>query len=144
MGNQEIDVRRVIQADPRALWALLGDSSSWPDWTSIDAFELERAGDADGLGEIRVFKTGRIRVREAIVERNPEQRLSYALLSGLPVREYRADIDLERVADGTRLRWHTTFRPKLLGTGWIYRSILGLATRRFVDGLAAAVEAPGG
>ena len=41
------------------------------------------------LGEIRAFKTGRFTVREEIVERTEERRLSYKLLGGIAVRDYR-------------------------------------------------------
>jgi hypothetical protein len=75
-------------------------------------------------------------VRERIVERLPNQRLSYILLSGLAVRDYRADIDLTPEGAGTTVRWHTTFKAKLPGLGWAYRRTLFKATRDFVDGLA--------
>ncbi len=58
-------------------------------------------------------------LREEIVERVPERRLSYMLLSGLAIRDYRADVDLRPTADGTEIRWHTTFRSKLPGVGGV-------------------------
>jgi hypothetical protein len=136
VAQQEIDIRKTTEAEPVAIWLLLGDSSTWPWWTPIESFDLERPGDADGLGEVRAFKTGRIRVREEIVERVTERRLSYKLLSGLAVRDYRADIDLTRRPGGTEIHWHTTFTAKVPGTGWLYRRALTKATQRFVDGLA--------
>jgi carbon monoxide dehydrogenase subunit G len=136
---QEIDVSRHIDAPPAAVWALLDDSSSWPGWTSIDSFELERDRDeATGLGEIRRFKTGPVTVREEIVERDAGRRLSYRLLGGLPVRDYVAVIDLAAAGAGTDLRWHTTFDGKLPATGWFFRAMLGKATRDFVAGLDRA------
>jgi uncharacterized protein YndB with AHSA1/START domain len=138
MALQEIDVRATTAADPDAVWRLLGDSSTWPQWTRIDAYALERPGDGDGLGEIRRFTTGRYRVREEIVEREPRRRLTYTLLSGLPLRDYRAEIDVEPADGGAAIRWHTTFRPKLPGMGWVYRRALEGRTREFVDGLARA------
>jgi Polyketide cyclase / dehydrase and lipid transport len=118
-----------------------GDSSTWPAWTPIDHFELERAGGGDGVGEIRRFKNGRVTVREEIVERSAGRRLSYALLSGLAVRDYRADIDLTPTGGGTDIRWHTTFRSKVPGMGPVYRWALGKATKQFVDGLVHASAA---
>jgi hypothetical protein len=135
---QQIDVTATAPADSDAVWQLLGDSSTWPSWTPIDAYELERPGGTDGLGEIRRFTTGRVQVREEIVERDSERRLTYALLSGLALRDYRAEIDLTPQADGTAIRWHTTFKPKVPGSGWIYRRALDKITRQFVDGLVRA------
>ena len=120
------------------VWRLLGDSSTWPDWTPIDEYEPERPGGTDGTGEIRRFRTGRHRIREEIVERADGRRLTYALLSGLALRDYRAEIDLTPAATGTEIRWHTTFRPKVPGSGWLYRRALEGITRTFVDGLADA------
>ena len=138
MALKEIDVRGTTTADPDAVWRLLGDSSTWPDWTPIDEYEPERPGGGDGVGEIRRFRTGRHRIREEIVERADGRRLTYALLSGLALRDYRAEIDLTPAATGTEIRWHTTFRPKVPGSGWLYRRALEGMTRTFVDGLATA------
>jgi uncharacterized protein YndB with AHSA1/START domain len=140
VAPQDIDVRATTRAEPAAVWRLLGDSSTWPAWTPIERFELERPGGADGLGEIRAFTTGRVTVREEIVEKEPERRLTYALLSGLALRDYRAVIDVTPGPEGAAIRWHTTFRPKVPGAGWIYRRALDRITRQFVDGLVAAAE----
>lgn len=144
MGHQEIDIRTTTSADPAAVWSLLSDSASWPSWTPIEHFELVAAGDPDGLGEVRSFTTGRVTVREEIVERKQEKRLSYELLGGLAVRDYRAEIDLAPSPEGrgTEIRWHTTFRPKVPGSGWLYHRALKKATRQFVDGLARHAEQP--
>lgn len=140
VGRVHIHVVRTIEADPAAIWRLLGDSSTWPSWTPIESFALERPGDADGVGEIRVFRTGRLRVREEVVEIEPNRRLSYVLLSGLAVRGYRAQVDLApsgvQGPAATDLRWHTTFSAKLPGSGWLYRRAIARATQEFVAGLA--------
>jgi hypothetical protein len=138
MPVKEIDVRATTTADPDAVWRLLGDSSTWPSWTPIESYALERSGGSDGLGEIRAFTTGRVTVREEIVERDDRRRLTYALLSGLALRDYRAEIDLTPGPEGTAIRWHTTFKPKVPGSGWIYRRALDRITREFVDGLVRA------
>ena len=146
MGRQEIDVRKTIAAPPSTVYALLRDGAGWPDWSPLGSFELERPGttEREGLGAVRVFHTGRVHSREEIVELVPDRRFSYRLLSGLAIRDYRADVDLESDADGTRLRWHSTFKPKVPGTGWLYRRQLGGFIRKLVDGLAehAAQTAP--
>jgi len=136
MTRQQIDIRTTTDAEPAVVWRLLGDSSTWPSWTPIESVDFEQPGGPNGLGEVRVFKTGRYRVREEIVERRAERRLSYTLLSGLAVRDYRADVDLTPRPDGTEIRWHTTFTAKVPGMGRLYRWALAKATQQFVDGLA--------
>ena len=138
---QVIEVRAVVEAPPSSVFALLGDSATWPRWTPIDTYErLEAPGD-DGVGEVRRFRNGRTTVTERVVERVPDRRLTYVLLAGLALTDYRAQIDLEPQGAGTALCWYTTFRPRVPGTGWLYRWALLAATRGFVEGLAAA--APG-
>lgn len=135
MREQEIDIRKTIAATPDVVYGLVDDSSTWPSWSPIDEFELVEAPGDDGLGEVREFTNGRVRVRERIVERVPNRRLSYMLLKGLAVHDYRADIDLSPEGSATAVRWHTTFKPNLLGMGWIYRRALEKATKEFVEGL---------
>ena len=106
------------------------------------SFELERAGEdeREGLGAIRVFRTGRITNREEIVELVPNRRFSYALLSGLAIRGYRTDVGLERADGGTLIRWHSSFDPKVPGTGWLYRRQMSGFIEQTVNGLAARAD----
>jgi hypothetical protein len=48
------------------VYRLLRDGSTWPDWSMIEAFELESACDdlPEGVGAVRVFVNGRIRGRD--------------------------------------------------------------------------------
>lgn len=136
---KEIQYVRTTTAPPEDVWRILADSRTWPNWTPIEEHTQVKPGGADGRGEVRRFKTGRIEVSEEIVEVRPSERLSYILLGGLAVKDYRADIDLTglELGGGTRISWHTTFRPKIPGTGWIYKRALERATGDFIDGLAA-------
>jgi hypothetical protein len=108
-------------------------------WSPIGSFELRDEGEGapEGLNAVRVFRTGRTTSVERLVELRPRQRLSYALLDGLPLKDYRADVDLEPFDGGTNIRWHSTFDPKRPGTGWLYRLVLAKFIRRSVHGLAA-------
>lgn len=142
MPRQEIDVHAVSGAGIETVYELLADSSSWPDWGTMDTFELAKpdAEGGQGVGAERVFRTrikGRdYRVEERVVELVPNKRVSYTLIRGLALRDYRADIDLTPVAGGTDIHWHTTFRAKVPGSGWIYRRALGTFTQALAEGLA--------
>jgi hypothetical protein len=140
MGKkQEIDVRARSTADQSTVYKLLADGSTWPTWSPIGSFELQQPGEGapEGLNAIRVFRTGRSTSVERLVELVPGRRLSYILLEGLPLVDYRADVDLEPAPNGgTIIRWHSTFFPKRIGTGWIYRLALGKFIRKCVNGLA--------
>jgi len=144
MRDQVIDVHAWTAASPAEVYRLLRSGATWPTWSPIDAFTLEREGHDGGesLGAVRVFHTGRATSHEEIVELQPDRRFSYALQHGLPIRDYRADVDLEARDGGTAIHWHSRFRAALPGTGPLFRIALGRFIQRCADGLAAhAAEA---
>jgi uncharacterized protein YndB with AHSA1/START domain len=141
---QRIAAEATTEAAPDEVWALLSDRSTWPSWSPLGSHASVSSGadgDPDGVGGVAEFVTGRHRVREEIVEREPLHRLSYALLSGLPLRGYRAVVELTPSGTGTHIRWSSTFVPERPGTGWLYRLALARVIRRTVTGLAAAAPA---
>ncbi|HEX3647012.1 MAG TPA: SRPBCC family protein [Pseudonocardiaceae bacterium] len=133
-----VEVRVPTKARPQDLYALLRDGASWPVWSPIGSFELRRPAEdePEGVGAIRVYRTGRITSVERIAELVPDRRLSYEQLSGLAIRGYRADVDLEQDGDTTTIHWHSSFRPKVPGTGWLYARTLTRFIRRCAEGLA--------
>ena len=142
--TREIDIRVTTTATPEAVFALLADGSTWPSWTSIESVTLERTGSPtpEGPGAIRVNRRGRVTGRDQILEVVPNRRLSYTALSGLPVRDYVAHVDIEPTPTGSSIRWHASFRPKIPGTG----RLLQHGIRRFLNecasGLARYAAAP--
>ncbi|MEV6646615.1 SRPBCC family protein [Amycolatopsis sp. NPDC051371] len=142
---QRISVRAVTAADADTVYALLRDGASWPRWSPLGSFELVREGadEPEGLGAVRLFRTGGLRSYEEIVALEPGRRFGYALDHGLPLRDYVAYVDLSPVDGGTEIHWHSTFTAKIPGTGWFYRRFLGRFIGRVVAGLvdAAGVRA---
>ena len=127
---QRISVRARTSAPADAVYALLRDGASWPKWSPLGSFELVREGEGEpeGLGAVRLFKTNGVSSYEKIV----------ALEHGLPLRDYVAYVDLSPRDGGTDIHWHSTFTPKIPGTGWFYRWFLGRFIGRVVAGLATA------
>lgn len=138
MGRKYIDVKVPTGAPPDVIYRLLRDGATWPTWSPLGSFELESPGETEpeGLGAIRIFRTGRFASRERIVELVPDRRLSYELVSGLAIRDYRADVDLETERESTTIHWHSSFVPKVPGTGWLYRRTLSRFIQRCAAGLA--------
>jgi hypothetical protein len=144
MRRQFIDVRVPTTARPDVLYRLLRDGRTWLTWSPLGSFELAREGptEPEGLGAIRVFRTGRTTTRERIVELVPDRRLGYELVSGLAIRGYRADVDLETGGAGTTtIHWHSSFTAKVPGTGWLYRKVLSRFIERCARGLATHATA---
>jgi hypothetical protein len=151
MSTRHIRVNARSAAAPAAVFALVRDGATWPRVSELGSFELaEPAPDGtEGVGALRVFRTrtlGRTYVsRERIVELEPDRRFAYELASGLSLRGYRAEIDLEPLEDrGTELRMHSSFSAKVPGTGWVYQRRLADLLRGLAEGLAAAAAQSSG
>jgi len=138
MGRQRIEEHATTAADPDTVYALLRDGASWPAWTPIESSEIERPGvdEPEGIGAVRLFRSGRVIGHDEIVELVPNRRFAYAHTSNLPVRNYRGEIDLEPSAEGTAIRWVSTFEAKVPGTGWLLRRGLGRFIAQCTNGLA--------
>ncbi|HEY3683935.1 MAG TPA: SRPBCC family protein [Streptosporangiaceae bacterium] len=138
---KRISVKGHANAPAEAVYELLRDGSTWTEWAPFDSFEIVEEGDAERLGEVHVFRTGRHVTRERIVELVPNRRYAYELLAGPPLRDYRAYVDLEPDDTGTLIHWHSSFRPGRPGTGWIYRNYLSRFIGRCLTGLAERASA---
>jgi uncharacterized protein YndB with AHSA1/START domain len=134
---QEIDIRVDTEGTPDDVYALLTDGSTWPSWCSIESVTLEREGTSarEGVGAIRVNKRGRVTGRDEILELVPNRRLKYAALSGLPVRDYVGQVDIEPTPSGAAIHWRASFRPAIPGTGALMRR----GIRRFLSECATGL-----
>ena len=98
-------------APAEAVWPLLGEARRWREWSFLTASALERDGAPvpDGVGAVRRFSSYGVGSREEVVVWDPPRHLAYVVLSGFPVRHYRADVTLEPSGAGTRIEWR---RPR--------------------------------
>jgi hypothetical protein len=137
-GQITFAVRAWTSADAPAVYRLLVDGATWPGWSPIGSFQLERegTGDGDGVGAIRVFTTSGLRTREEVLALEADHALTYAQLSGLPIRAHRATVELNQRDGGTGITWHEAFEPAIPGTGWLLRRFLQGFVQRCADGLA--------
>jgi len=141
----QLSVTTHSTAIPDALYALLKDPTTWPAWSPMDAGALHAPGADEpyGVGSIRALTRGRIHGRDQVVELVPDARFSYIHLTGLPVRDYRAAVDLTPDSGGTQITWRASFRPKYVGTGWFWRLGITRMLRQSATGLAQyAASAP--
>jgi polyketide cyclase/dehydrase/lipid transport protein len=142
MTQQVIEHRATTKAAPAAVFALLADGSTWPSWSPLGSFELIEPGEGtpEGMGAVRVFRTGRRSSREKVVRVQPNEVFSYELLSGLPIRHYVAVVTLQPEGGGTAIFWRSTFHAKVPGTGRIIRRELDRFIGQTVAGLAKATS----
>lgn len=138
MVSRVIDIRRDIAAPRSIVWALLADSAGYASWGFWDEATLERPGptDRDGVGAIRILAShGRV-LREQITDFVPGERMSYRLVSGLPVRSYSATVSLTPRPGGTTLTWRCTIEAAPVVAGLVRRRL-----RPFIAEAAAMLAA---
>ena len=129
------------RAAPDVVFGIVADGARWREWAGpmVPGSMWEREGDPapGGVGAIRKLGRRPVFAREEIVEYDPPRRLSYVVLSGLPTRDYRADVDLSPDDGGTSIEWRGEFAPSVPGTGSLLRVVL----RRIIAGLARRLAA---
>jgi hypothetical protein len=138
----EVEGHATSRAAPAVVFSLLKNSDTWPRWSMFKSAELEQPGQDEpyGLGSIRVFSTSVTRAREQVVELIADRQLSYVLLSGLPFRNYRADVGLTSPGgSGTRIDWTASFQCRY-GTGWFWRLLMNRILSDLAKQLAIAAE----
>ncbi|GAA2068938.1 SRPBCC family protein [Streptomyces albiaxialis] len=132
------------RAHPATVFSTLLRASTWPSWSPIDAAGLEDGGDPgtpQGVGDTRVFRTGRTVSRERIVDLAENRRFGYENVGG-PFRSYQGTIALAETPEGgTDIIWTAVFEPKLPLSGPLWRWYLTRFMQRMADGLAAYAEA---
>jgi uncharacterized protein YndB with AHSA1/START domain len=143
-GTQAYSHEAFSPAPPGVVFAILADSARWPDWAGplIRHGSVEREGTPPpgGVGAIRRLGTTRFFSREEIVAYDPPHHLAYVILSGQPVRNYRAEVTLtpsDVDGGGTHISWRATFDPRIPGTGPLLRRYLGAIVGGFTRRLAA-------
>ncbi len=140
------EVRAHTTAPVDLVWPLVGEAHRWKEWSFLDRTDLVSVGQPlpDGVGAVRRFTSHGVGSREEVVAWEPPHHLGYAILSGFPVRHYRADIVLEPDDAGTQITWSGTFDPKVAGTGRLLEAVLGRLMTRFATSLASYADAQHG
>ena len=141
MDRREVVSRRHSTAPVEAVWALASQARTYKDWAAFKVSTLEREGEPapDGVGAIRRFGFPMYTSREQVLEFDPPTHFAYTLLSGLPLRDYRADVTLTPATNGgTDIEWRSSFAPPWRGTGGFWAGFLQLILNDFTKRLAKA------
>jgi hypothetical protein len=141
-GRWSVDVRAHCSAPASDVWPLIGEARRWREWSFLTQSDLVQEGESapDGVGAVRRFTRYGIGSTEQVVAWEPPHHLGYTILSGFPVRHYRADVTLASENDGTLVSWSATFDPKIPGTGRVMRAVLRRMLRGFAVGVAGYAE----
>jgi uncharacterized protein YndB with AHSA1/START domain len=119
----EIEHTAHSTASRSQVWATLADLRGWYAWGPWTKTDLE--------GDIRTMVSDRKRLngkpyvmKERVVSLEPEERLEYELLSGLPVRKYRGVVTLTDEGDGTAIHWRASFKSPWPFLGGLWRGAM--------------------
>ena len=130
MAVQVVEARARADAPAQIVWDVIADVRRYPEWAGTTKAELEREGapDPDGVGAIRRMQSRRrgrtVVVREEVTTFDPPARLGYRMLSGVPVRDYAAEVTVAPRDGGSELHWRSRFRPRFPGTGRLLKRAL--------------------
>jgi hypothetical protein len=141
-GRRSIEAHARSSAPVAEVWPLVGEARRWKEWSFLTRSDLERTGDPapDGIGAMRRFTRYGIGSREEVVAWDPPHHLGYVILSGFPVRHYRADVALMPEGSGTLITWSATFDEKIPGTGHLMVLVLTRLISRFASGAAGYAD----
>ncbi len=146
MNQLHVEAEQTADATPEAIWVLVSDATRYPEWGPWSAAGYQRPGETSprGAGAVQWLRSSRrayLRYPtsiERILAAEEGRRLAYTVIGGIPVRNYRAEVTLTPVADGTRVRWAATWDATVAGR--IVRRGLRKVYPQIVAGLVAAAE----
>lgn len=97
MRRYEVSARVRCSAPPDAVWPLLADVGRW---TTVREAS----------------------VRVELLATDPPDGLRYRIVSGLPLRDHEAHVELVPAAGGTDIVWSHSFRARIPGSGGFLRT----------------------
>ena len=117
MAQLRVEAEGVAQAAPEAVWELVANADRYSEWGPWSASGYENLGAQapDGAGVIRWMRYGRTTTVEKVLESERARRLVYTVVKGIPVRNYRAEVTLSPVGEGTHIRWTANWDRTLPG-----------------------------
>lgn len=111
----------VTSAPPEAVWPLVSDVvryAQWGPWSAAgyrDGAATHKPGVVYWLRSKQTYAGRAVTTVERVDELEENHRVAYSLLGGMPVRNYRAEILLTPVPEGTRIQWDASWDRTLLG-----------------------------
>jgi uncharacterized protein YndB with AHSA1/START domain len=116
MAQLHVEAEGVAQAAPEVVWELVANADRYHEWGPWSASGYQsRADHADGPGVIRWMRYGRTTTVEKVLDAEKGRRLTYTVVKGIPVRNYRAEVTLTPQGEGTHIRWSASWDRTLPG-----------------------------
>ncbi len=139
MSQLSVEAEGTTRAGPEVVWSLVANANTFPQWGPWNdgGYRPPSTGPSQE-GSIQWFRYGRRTTSvEQILEVDEPRRVAYTVVSGLPVKNYRAEVTLTPTSSGgTSIRWAASWDKTLLGS-LVRRKLLQL----YPDIVAALVAA---
>ncbi|MGB3894664.1 MAG: SRPBCC family protein [Mycolicibacter sinensis] len=126
----------TVAAPAARVWAVLSDYEGMSAWAPGLQITLARPGspEPNGVGAQRRIKAmpGMAPLVEEIVAFEPNQRLSYRGVSGIPFRNYVGDVVLRPSGSGTEISYTISADNQLPGVATVLANVLLFGLKRAV------------
>lgn len=123
----------TVAAPVARVWAVLSDHEGMANWGPGMKVTLVRPGtpERNGVGAQRRLQMGPAPAFvEEITAFEPEQRLTYRAVSGIPLRNYVGDVQLRAVGAGTEIRYTVSADNRIPGAAAVLANGLLFALKR--------------
>lgn len=127
----------TVDAPVADVWAVLSDHEGMSKWAPGIKVTLVRHGDFErnGVGAQRRIQA--LPLLPAFVEEitafDPDRRLTYIAVSGIPLRNYEGDVELRIVGSGTEIRYTVSADNRIPGVAAVLAHGLLFALKRQVN-----------
>jgi hypothetical protein len=141
VGKHVVEARASSGAPREKVWDVVADVPRWAEWGPWNSSAYEREGTPapGGVGAVRLLKRPAMTLREELTAFEPPEHMAYELLSGMPVRGYRAEVRLSEAGEGSEIQWRSEF-DALPGVGHLYRWQLQKAFEQITESVARRAE----
>ncbi|WP_375492315.1 SRPBCC family protein [uncultured Jatrophihabitans sp.] len=108
---------RTVSVPVETVWSVLADHEGMRNWAPGVGARVTKAGsdERNGLGAVREISAPLPvpAIVEEITEFAPPHRLAYRALAGIPLRNYRGDVELSASGEGTVVRYSISADSRL-------------------------------
>ena len=113
-----VQAEGTARAAPEIVWSLVADANTYSQWGPWkDGGYRPTSAGPSRPGSVQWFRHGRRTITvEEILEVEEPRRVAYKVISGLPVKKYRAEVTLTPTSSGgTAIRWAASWDKTLMG-----------------------------
>jgi uncharacterized protein YndB with AHSA1/START domain len=119
MSQFSVQAEGTTQAGPEVVWTLVANANTyswWGPWN--DGGYRPPAEGPSHVGSVQWFRYGRRTTSvERVLDVDKPRHLAYKVVSGLPVKNYRAEVTLTPTSSGgTTVRWAASWDKTLMGS----------------------------